>query len=279
MSKLADYYNNKVAVVTGAGAGIGRSIATLLSANGARVYCLDINLKAAQAVADQLPGAQAFALDVSDAAAVQDFADEIYAREGRVDLLFNNAGVGHSGLFVDSELVDWQLMLNVNVMGVVHGIHAFLPRMLKQAGPCHIINTASGAGIIPMPRAAPYCAAKHAVVGLSQSLAAELHGTSVAVTILCPGTINTDIIKNTTMRGATASVRQEQAAQHYAVKGTSPDRVASDVLHDVIKGKLFCTTPANEVAVGWFLQRLSPGFMQRVMRGRMAKVAGADASQ
>lgn len=274
MSKLAHYYNNKVAVVTGAGAGIGRAIATLLSASGARVYCSDINLQAAQAVANTLVNGQAYALDVSDAAAVQAFADEVYAREGRVDLLFNNAGVGHSGLFVDCELSDWKLMLNVNVMGVVHGIHAFLPRMLKQAGPCRIVNTASGAGLIPMPRAAPYCASKHAVVGLSQSLAAELHGTAVGVTILCPGTINTDIIKNTTMRGATAGARQEQAAQHYAVKGTSPDRVAHDVLTDVIHNKLFCTTPRNEVWVGWLLQRLSPTFMQNLMRRRMEQVAG-----
>ncbi len=274
MSKLAHYYNNKVAVVTGAGAGIGRAIATLLSANGARVYCVDINLQAAEAVANELTGASAYALDVSDAAAVQNFADEVFIREGRVDLLFNNAGVGHSGLFVDTELADWNWVLKVNVMGVVHGIHAFLPRMLKQAGPCRIVNTASGAGLIPMPRAAPYCASKHAVVGLSQSLAAELHGTSVGVTILCPGTINTDIIKNTTMRGATATARQEQATQHYATKGTSPDRVALDVLEDVLNDKLFCTTPRNEVWVGWLLQRLSPTFMQRLMRSRMEKVSG-----
>jgi NADP-dependent 3-hydroxy acid dehydrogenase YdfG len=277
VSQLAHYYNNKVAVVTGAGAGIGRAIATLLGANGARVYCLDINLNAAQAVAASLPGGQAFALDVADAGAVTAFADRVYAQEGRVDLLFNNAGVGHSGLFVDCELADWKLMLDVNVMGVVHGINAFLPRMLKQTGPCHIINTASGAGIIPMPRAAPYCAAKHAVVGLSQSLAAELYGTSVSVTILCPGTINTDIIKNTTMRGSTAATRQEQAAQHYAAKGTSPDLVARDVLEDVRNRKLFCTTPRNEVWVGWLLQRLSPTFMQRLMSWRMEKVSGADA--
>ncbi|MEN0108069.1 MAG: SDR family NAD(P)-dependent oxidoreductase [Pseudomonas sp.] len=278
MSKLAQYYNQKVAVVTGAGAGIGRAIATLLAANGARVYCVDIDLQAAKAVAASLNGAQAFTVDVSDASAVQQFADQVFTRESRVDLLFNNAGVGHSGLFVDTELADWNWVLQVNVMGVVHGIHAFLPRMLKQTGPCRIINTASGAGLIPMTRAAPYCASKHAVVGLSQTLAAELHGTSVGVTILCPGTINTDIIKNTTMRGATAPARQQQALQHYASNGVAPERVAHDVLSDVVNDKLFCTTPRNEVWVGWLLQRLSPTFMQGLMRKRMEKILGDGSS-
>lgn len=279
MSKLAYYYKNKIAVVTGAGSGIGRAIARLLSTNGSRVYCVDINIAAAQAVANELGDALAYALDVVDSTAVSAFADEVFAREGRVDLLFNNAGVGHSGLFVDTELADWKKVFDVNVMGVVHGVHAFLPRMLKQNKPSHIVNTASGAGLIPMPRTAPYCASKHAVVGLSQSLAAELHGTTVGVTILCPGTINTDIIKNTTVRGATAIERHVQAEKYYAKRGTSPDRVAFDVMNDVMKGNLFCTTPRSEVGVGWLLQRLSPTLVQRLMRDRMEKVGGGKSTR
>lgn len=273
MSKLA-YYNNKVAVVTGAGSGIGRAIAHALNSNGCKVYCTDIDLAAATTVAGELNNASAHRLDVADAAAVSALANEVFAREGRVDLLFNNAGVGHAGAVVDTELADWKWVMEINVMGVVHGLHAFLPRMLKQNGPAHIINTASGAGIIPMPRTAPYCASKHAVVGLSQSLAGELHGSNVGLTILCPGTINTAIIKNTKMSGDTAQARQAQAVEHYAKKGTSPEQVAADVLCAVVRGKLFCVTPRREVGLGWFLQRLSPGLMQWIMRLRMDHVEG-----
>jgi NAD(P)-dependent dehydrogenase (short-subunit alcohol dehydrogenase family) len=276
LSRLA-YYNNKIAVVTGAGSGIGRAIAHALGAQGCKVYCTDIDLAAATAVAAGLTNASAHRLDVADAVAVSAFADEVFAREGHVNLLFNNAGVGHAGAVVDTELADWKWVMDINVMGVVHGLHAFLPRMLAQGSPGHIINTASGAGIIPMPRTAPYCASKHAVVGLSQSLAGELHGSNVGLTILCPGTINTAIIKSTRMSGSTAGERQAKAVAHYASKGTSPDKVADDVLHAVVKGKLFCVTPSKEVGVGWFLQRLSPGLMQWIMRARMNHVEGVKA--
>lgn len=273
MSKMS-YYNNKIAVVTGAGSGIGRAIAHALNTHGCKVYCTDIDLAAAMTVAGELGNACAHQLDVADAAAVRSFADEVFTREGRVDLLFNNAGVGHAGAVVDTELADWKWVMDINVMGVVHGLHAFLPRMLQQGDAAHIINTASGAGIIPMPRTAPYCASKHAVVGLSQSLAGELHGSNVGLTILCPGTINTAIIKNTRMSGITARERQAQAIEHYTRKGTSPEQVAADVLSAVIKGKLFCVTPRREVGLGWFLMRLSPRLMQRIMRARMNHVEG-----
>ena len=268
MSKLDDYYKNKIAVVTGAGSGIGRAIARLLAASGARVHCADINLAAAEATATEIVNGKAYALDVADAEAVAALAEEIYAAEGRVDLLFNNAGIGYGGLVVDTELADWRRQLDVNVMGVVHGIHAFLPRMQQQGSRCHIINTASGAGIIPLPRMAPYCAAKHAVVGLSQSLASEIHGGNVGITILCPGTINTGIVGTAQMRGESAAQTHASAVDYYAKHGTSPDGVARDALQDVFKGRLFCVTPRREVGPPWLLHRLSPNLVQKIIRRR-----------
>ena len=273
MSRLDQFCAGKVAVVTGAGSGIGRAIAQALALNGARVHCADINGEAAAAVAAGLPDAQEHTLDVSDAAAVGALADAVYERDRRVDLLFNNAGIGHAALMAETELADWRRLIDINLMGVVHGVHAFLPRMLKQSTPSRIVNTASGAGLFPHPRMATYTAVKHAVVGLSTSLAAELEDSKVGVTILCPGIINTAITHHIVTSGETSSYRA-QAIAYYEKNGASPDRVAHDLLNDVRRNKLFCLSPRTQVGVGWLLYRMSPRLAIAAMRGQISKVLG-----
>jgi len=269
---LRDTFKNKTALVTGAGSGIGAAIARALDAQGAIVHCADIDGAAAEQTARALSRATAHTLDVTDAPAMEALAERLYADNGHIDLLFNNAGIGHAGAVVDCTLDDWRAMLDVNVMGVVHGVHVFLPRMLAQAGPAHIVNTASGAGLIPLPGMAPYCAAKHAVVGLSQSLASELHDSNIQVTILCPGTINTNIVKRTQMRGQQAAKQQAKAVRHYKKHGASPDDVAADLLTDIHKKRMICVTPRREVGFGWLAQRLSPALTQRMLRLRMSSI-------
>jgi len=273
MSRLDQFCAGKVAVVTGAGSGIGRAIAQALALNGARVHCADINGEAAAAVAAGLPDAQEHTLDVSDAAAVGALADAVYERDRRVDLLFNNAGIGHAALMAETELADWRRLIDINLMGVVHGVHAFLPRMLKQSTPSRIVNTASGAGLFPHPRMATYTAVKHAVVGLSTSLAAELEDSKVGVTILCPGIINTAITHHIVTSGETSSYRA-QAIAYYEKNGASPDKVAHDLLNDVRRNKLFCLSPRTQVGVGWLLYRMSPRLAIAAMRGQISKVLG-----
>jgi len=273
MSRLNQFCAGKVAVVTGAGSGIGRAIAQALALNGARVHCADINGEAAAAVAAGLPDAQEHTLDVSDAAAVGALADAVYERDRRVDLLFNNAGIGHAALMAETELADWRRLIDINLMGVVHGVHAFLPRMLKQSTPSRIVNTASGAGLFPHPRMATYTAVKHAVVGLSTSLAAELEDSKVGVTILCPGIINTAITHHIVTSGETSSYRA-QAIAYYEKNGASPDKVAHDLLNDVRRNKLFCLSPRTQVGVGWLLYRMSPRLAIAAMRGQISKVLG-----
>jgi short-subunit dehydrogenase len=273
MPAFHGFYTDKVAVVTGAGSGIGRAIACLLDQSGAKVHCADVDGSAAASVAATLRQGRAHTLDATDADAMRSLADAIYAEDGRVDLLCNNAGIGHAALVTETELDDWRRLLEVNVMGVVNGIHVFLPRMLAQATPSHIVNTASGAGLLPHPRMAPYSASKHAVVGLSTSLAAELHGSKVKVTVLCPGVINTAIARSTCMRGDTEA-RQSQAVAYYEKNGATPAQVASDLLGDVRKGKLFCLTPRSQIGVGWLIYRLSPRIAMRLMRGQIDKVLG-----
>jgi NADP-dependent 3-hydroxy acid dehydrogenase YdfG len=273
MRTLERYYANKVAVVTGAGSGIGRAIAQQLGQYGTKVHCADIQGDAVLTVAKGIKNARAHTLDVSDAQAVLALANSVYAEEGRVDLLFNNAGIGHAAEVVDTEFEDWRTVIDVNLMGVVHGLHAFLPRMLKQSGLSHVVNTASGAGLFPHPKMALYTASKHAVVGLSTSLAAELYGSTVKVTILCPGVINTAIAKSSRMRGET-SVYQSNTVEFYEKNGASPETVARDLLADVYKAKLFCLTPRIQVGLGWLIYRLSPELAIRIMRAQINKILG-----
>ncbi|MCW2608181.1 MAG: sadH 2 [Frankiales bacterium] len=245
----------RTAVVTGGGSGIGRSLCLLLGKRGARVHVVDRDLARAEAVAEEVGGV-AHAVDVSDAAAVQALADTVFA-QGRVDLLFNNAGIGHAGSVVDTTLEDWQRLVDVNLMGVVHGVHAFLPRLVQQGGPCAVVNTASMAGLMPSAGMVPYSTTKAAVLGLSEALDREVAGTGVRVHALCPGVIATDIIRTSTMRGAWVD-RQSGVTELYATRGTSPDVVALQALQAVAAGRAVVPTPRYQVVPPWLVKRLSP---------------------
>ncbi len=265
----------KTAVVTGAGSGIGRSIALLLGRRGAAVHVADLDGASAEAVAAAVTAAGgtavAHTLDVTDPDAVAGLADDVFAA-GPVDLLFNNAGIGHAGAVTDATLQDWRRLLDVNVMGVVHGLHAFLPRLLAQDRPAHIVNTASMAGLVPNPGMAPYSASKAAVVGLSEALEGELAGTSVGISVLCPGIINTAIVKTSTMRGEWAD-RQDATTELYAKRGTSPDVVARQALDAVTRGRIIVPTPRYQVVPGWFLKRYFPRAGRAVTAATMKQMA------
>src|SRR5271154_519224 len=250
-------FTDKIAVVTGAGSGIGRAIALRLASEGAIVHCVDLNKDSADAVARECGKGVGHQVDVTNADAVKMLAETLFAGGSRVDILINNAGIAHAGKIVDCEIEDWRRLLDVNVMGVVHGVHAFLPRMLAQKTPGHIVNTASGAGLFANPGMGPYCASKHAIVGLSQVLAAELHDSPIDVTILCPGIVNTSIIQASQFRGH-AQGRKEKTIAFYEKRAATPDRIATDLLKAMRKCKLFCITRRMEVGLGWYLHRLSP---------------------
>jgi len=186
--------DGKVAVITGGGSGIGASLARACSAEGMQVVVADVNGERAAEVFDSLPAGTAATLtvDVSDADQVQALADFAFDTFGAVHLLCNNAGISPVGRIWDFTDDEWQTLLGVNVRGVANGIRSFVPRMIEQ-GEGHVVNTGSGASFVATPRLGPYCATKHAIVGLSEALRYELEGTGIGVSVLVPAGVNTNI--------------------------------------------------------------------------------------
>ena len=189
----------KVAVVTGGGSGIGEGIARACADAGMRLVIADIEVDAAERVASSLreTGGEAIALrtDVTDRDALDDLADAAYEAFGEVNLLCNNAGVITVGEIASTTAGDWEWLFGVNVFGVVHGVQAFVPRMRAQEGEAHIVNTGSLASV-SITRAIDvgvYCATKHAVLGLSETLRNELEADGIGVSILCPGGVATQL--------------------------------------------------------------------------------------
>ncbi len=198
---MSEIWNGKAAMVTGAGRGIGRALAMAMAARGARVVVTDIDGDSAQRVARECgPAAMARTLDVRDAAGVQAVVDETVREHGRIDFMFNNAGIGMGGEADEIPLAAWDVLIDVNVRGVVHGVKAAYPHMVRQ-GSGHIVNTASIAGLGGVPLLAPYSMTKHAVVGLSTSLRHEAVARGVRVSVLCPGGVDTPLLDSTTFDG------------------------------------------------------------------------------
>ena len=203
--KLADdpvSFTGKQAIVTGAGSGIGAALCRALVAAGADVVCTDIDGEAAERTAASALGdrARSARLDVTDAAAVQAAVDEVVDRAGRLDLMFNNAGIVWGG---DTELLtldQWNAIIDVNVRGVVHGVAAAYPQMIKQ-GHGHIVNTASMAGLTAAGQITSYVMTKHAIVGLSLALRSEAAAHGVGVLAVCPSAIETPILEKGAIGG------------------------------------------------------------------------------
>ena len=251
----------KHATVTGAGSGIGAALCRALASAGADVLCTDIDGDAAERTARSLPGAARSArLDVTDAAAVQATVDDVVARAGRLDLMFNNAGIAWGG---DTELLtleQWNAIIEVNIRGVVHGVAAAYPQMVRQ-GHGHIINTASMAGLTAAGQITSYVMTKHAVVGLSLALRSEAAGRGVRVLAICPAAVETPILD----KGAVGAF----VGRDYYLKGqgiTTPydaDRLARDTMRAIERNRALLVVPRRAHAA-WLLARLAPGLMQRM---------------
>lgn len=205
--------DGSVAVVTGGASGIGRGIAEALIAEGARVVIADIDDAALAATAGET-GATAVRCDVSDAASVTALAASTVERFGHVEIVVNNAGVGPMAPIADLTLADWRWMLDINLWGVIHGVHAFLPLLLANPRPGHILNTASMAAFAPNSPLGAYAASKAAVAALTDVLAAEMAaaGGHVGVTLLAPANTRTAIARSQRNRQDAGGLRDVDLA-------------------------------------------------------------------
>jgi NAD(P)-dependent dehydrogenase (short-subunit alcohol dehydrogenase family) len=200
-------FNGKTAVITGGGSGIGRGIALVLAREGAKVVVSDVEEPAAKAVADEITAGGGTAIaertDVADFGSVQSLADRARAEFGDVDVVCNNAGVSHRRRGIDATHEDWVWMLGVNLWGVIHGMEAFLPAMLRSGREGHIVNTSSMNGIVPSALSAMYSTSKYGVLGLTETFRNELVGTNVGISALCPAGVKTRITESERNRPAT----------------------------------------------------------------------------
>lgn len=191
----------QTAVITGAGSGIGRALAIACAQRGLNVVAADLDEQRLDALAAELASSDGEVLcqpvDVAGRESIESLAELAYQRFGRVELLFNNAGMLRSGLCWETSLAEWQRVIDVNLMSVLHGIQVFVPRMLAQGTAAHIVNTASMAGLLSSPRMGAYSVSKHAVVALSQTLHYELQeqGAEIGVSVACPAQIQSNIMQ------------------------------------------------------------------------------------
>ena len=236
--------SGKVAVVTGGGSGIGEALVQAFVAEGMQVAVADIERDAAERVAEEARGngvnALAVHADVADASSVQALADAVYAEFGATHVLCNNAGVLLMGPAAGASLGDWQWVLSVNLMGVVHGVDAFLPRMRAQAGEAHIVNTSS---VAAMGGGGPYGASKAAVLAFSEALHKELADADIGVSVLCPSYINSKIVAAQRNRPECFGAEAEEPYGRLEVStGLAPDAVAQHTLEAIRQQRLYVFT-------------------------------------
>ncbi|HEY5011902.1 MAG TPA: SDR family NAD(P)-dependent oxidoreductase [Acidimicrobiia bacterium] len=240
----------KVAVVTGAGSGIGAAMCRRFVAEGMAVIAADIDRRAAEATAAGI-GAHAVYVDVSDPTSVAALADEAFKIFGHVDLLCNNAGVFQSGQAWEPALDDWNWALGVNLMGAIHGISSFVPRMIAQDTDGHVVNTSSVAALVSGPFTAPYIVSKAAVFSLTECLAHDLRAakSKIGASVLIPSAIDTEIARTARVRPERFGVDETPSGPmvvdflaSLTATGMNPDDVVGPVLDAVRSGEFLIPT-------------------------------------
>ena len=270
--RRAGRFLGHLVVITGAASGIGRATALAFAAEGAAVAVTDIDEQALNHTAELVArhGGEAYpaVVDVSDCAAVTDFATRLRAEMGTPDIVVNNAGIGMAGPFTDTDVADWKRIIDVNLWGVIHGCRAFVPQLQERGEGGRIVNVASAAAYLPSRTLPAYATTKSAVRMLSECLRAELADDDIGVTTVCPGFVRTSITTTTRFVGGDPTEQQRQqhaATRAYRLRNYPPERVAARILQTVERDTPFVpVTP--EARGGWVMSRMSPGLLRAIAR-------------
>jgi NAD(P)-dependent dehydrogenase (short-subunit alcohol dehydrogenase family) len=266
--------HDRVVVITGAGSGIGRATALAFAKEGARIAACDLDQARLDALRTDLGDRHLFSrkVDVSDRLAMRLFADEVHTHAPAADILINNAGVGMGGSFLETSLEDWDWILGINLKGVVHGCHFFIPKMVERGTGGHVVNISSILGIYAAGNVTAYAATKFAVRGLSLSLREELAPHKIGVTAICPGMIATSIINDGRMSGP-INDRRTKVAATFKERGAPPEKVAAAILDAVHTNPAVRPVGADAVVIA-ALQRLAPRALAR-LGGQLQRRFGA----
>lgn len=248
------------ALITGAGSGIGRATALAMAQRGAKVLAVDLNEASAKATAEscQEIGVEsvAFQCDVANRAAVVALAEQVHREHGTLQILVNNAGVGMSGRFLDMSLDDWEWIRSINLDGVLHGCHAFVPAMLEQ-GRGHVVNLSSGLAFLPQAMTPAYSTTKAAVLMFSRSVRADWATRGVGVTAICPGFIDTPIIERTRFFGDVDNPRAVALTKRGFSMGHPPELAASTIIKAIERNRAMAGV-GWEARAGFQLTRILP---------------------
>ncbi|NKB58312.1 MAG: SDR family NAD(P)-dependent oxidoreductase [Alphaproteobacteria bacterium] len=244
-------FMGKTAVITGAASGIGRAVSLAFADRGAKLVMADVEADGLEAARQEAEarGAETVGVvtDVTQQASVEALADAAWARFGAVHIVHNNAGVLIRAPMLDAAEKDWEWILAVNLWGVIHGVRAFVPRMLEAGEEGHIVNTASEAGHFAGDGYGVYNTSKFAVVGLTESLARELRNTPLGVSMLCPGQVETGIFTNTNRPASFQRNGDDVPVERRATDNAmEPADVAAKVLAAVEAGELYVFSHVDE---------------------------------
>jgi NAD(P)-dependent dehydrogenase (short-subunit alcohol dehydrogenase family) len=271
-----DDLSSRWGLVTGAASGIGRATALALARRGADLVICDIDQAGLDSVRGEIEAlgraVQARTVDVADREQMRAFAETVHAEIPAVDILVNNAGVGIAATFVDTTLEDWDWILGINLVGVIHGCHFFVPPMIQRGQGGHVVNISSAAGYFGLGMMSAYNATKFAVRGMSEAMRGELAVHGIGVTAVCPGIIDTPIVGKMRIRGGNAEESRRRTIETFTRRNYTPERLAEGILSAIRKNKVVAPiTP--EARVLWWLVRWCPWLAHWMNRRGSARIA------